>query len=82
MAHLHDELLKRFALRQAEGARPCSCGRPHALGVREILLGVGALEEAAARLSRGAAICWIWMARSTSFPIISYSCLTRSFNAR
>jgi glycerol-1-phosphate dehydrogenase [NAD(P)+] len=47
--HLHDELLKRSSL------RTCSCGRAHALRVREILLGDGALDEAADRLSRGPA---------------------------
>jgi glycerol-1-phosphate dehydrogenase [NAD(P)+] len=58
--HLHDELLKRFGPGRTEGARACSCGRPHPLRVREILLGEGALEEAAARLSRGAARS-IWL---------------------
>lgn len=55
MPHLHDELLKRFGPGRAGAERACSCGRPHPLRVREILLGEGALEEAAARLSRGAA---------------------------
>lgn len=54
MAHLHDELLKRFGDPRGQGAG-CACGRPHPLRVREILLGEGALDEAAARLSRGAA---------------------------
>jgi glycerol-1-phosphate dehydrogenase [NAD(P)+] len=46
----HDELLARFG-----AGTVCACGRAHPLALREVLLGDGALEEAAAKLSRGPA---------------------------
>jgi glycerol-1-phosphate dehydrogenase [NAD(P)+] len=49
VTHLHDELLARWA-HEAGGA--CACGRTHALRLREVLLGPGALDEAAERISR------------------------------
>lgn len=57
MPLLHDELRQRYSVTRADQdrGRPCACGRPHALRVSEILLGEGALEEAAARLSSGPA---------------------------
>lgn len=50
----HDQLLARFA----SGA-VCACGRPHPLVLREAIVGEGALEEAAARLSRGSGRLWV-----------------------
>jgi glycerol-1-phosphate dehydrogenase [NAD(P)+] len=46
----HEELLARYG----PGAS-CACGRPHPLGLRSVLLGDDALEEAADRISRGPA---------------------------
>lgn len=50
MSPFHEELLERFG---QEGASACACGREHRLRVREIIVGDGALEESADRLSRG-----------------------------
>jgi glycerol-1-phosphate dehydrogenase [NAD(P)+] len=44
-----DQLLRRFGTGRAE---PCSCGRAHGLGVREVLVGQDALERSAALLRR------------------------------
>lgn len=50
MSLFHEELLARFG---REGGAACACGRQHRLALREIVLGEGALEESADRLSRG-----------------------------
>lgn len=49
MSLLHEELLSRFG---REGTPACACGRAHRLHLREVVMGEGALEEAAERLSR------------------------------
>ena len=49
---VHEELLARFG---PGGSPACSCGREHRLGLREVILGEGALGESAERASRGAA---------------------------
>jgi len=48
----HQELLDRFG---GPAPRPCSCGEAHRLGLREVIIGAGALAESAARFSSGAA---------------------------
>src|SRR5512142_2425393 len=52
MSAFHRELLARFG---GEGRLACACGVEHRLAVREVILGVGALEESADRVSRGPA---------------------------
>ena len=50
MSLFHEEMLARFGGRRAQA---CTCGRFHRVALREAILGAGALEESADRLSRG-----------------------------
>jgi glycerol-1-phosphate dehydrogenase [NAD(P)+] len=50
MSPFCEELLSRFG---REGAPACACGRAHPLRLRAVILGEGALDESAERLSRG-----------------------------
>jgi glycerol-1-phosphate dehydrogenase [NAD(P)+] len=57
MTWFHEELLSRFG---PEGTLACSCGAEHRLRLREVIMGEGALEESADRVSRGpASSVWV-----------------------
>jgi glycerol-1-phosphate dehydrogenase [NAD(P)+] len=46
MPYFFEELVRRY-----RGGRPCDCGRSHSIGVREVLVGRGALQRSAVMLA-------------------------------
>ena len=46
MSHFFEDLVRR-----CQGRGPCSCGRTHAIGVRDVLVGRGVLQRSAAMLA-------------------------------
>lgn len=57
MPYFFEDLVRRY-----RGGGACSCGRTHAIGARDVLVGRGALERSAAMLARalpGAGTAWV-----------------------